>query len=460
MFTLLNGGIHGGHGMGARWHLVQALWAGLGAAIAAALLIGPLVAPARAAFSGPVALSGVVVNAGKVVNDANGDSIAVWSQYDGARWRVQVRQISAAGDLGPVRTLSAAAEKAVYPQIAGDGDGGAIVAWSQPNGVSVPLKARRISASGKLGALKTLSRGPRTARPRVASDGNGNAIVVWSQARHGTSRIKAREISSTGALGRVRMLSGGRHNSKDPAIASDARGDAVAVWSQRGTVNSHITTLSGLVKGRRIQADGELGSVKTLSRPGHAAGFAEAAGDRRGDVVAVWSQLDAEGKRGYIKARRISPAGALGRVKTLGAGNSDGPQIASDARGDATVVWDTFPLHGTRGSVQARQMSAAGALGPLQTLSAPGGSSAVPQVAIDAAGNATAVWQHYDSPNGDDQVQTRQLSAAGTLGPLQTISSAEGIRDQDVAVSPGGDAFAVWTQLDGPNWRIWGSSGP
>jgi hypothetical protein len=441
--------------MGTRGHLR----AGLAAAIVAAALIGPLAAPASAAFSAPVRLSGVAINSPGVVNDADGNAIAVWSQYDGARWRVQVRQISATGDLGPVKTLSAAAERSVNPQIAEDGDGGAIVAWSQPNGVSAPVKARRISASGHLGALKTLSRGPRTARPRVASDGKGNAIVVWSQAQHGTWRIKAREVASTGALRRTKTLSGKSHNSKDPAIASDARGHAVAVWSQRGSVDSPVTTLSGPVKARRISAKGRLGSRKTLSRPGHGAGAARVAADAHGNAIAVWGQLDKNGEDEKIKARPIGKSGALGPVKTLAAANSDGPQIASNARGDATVVWDAFPPHGTRGTIHARQISTAGTLGPPQTLSVPGGIAGLPNVGTDAAGNATAVWSVYFT-RADSPVQARGISASGTLGPLQTLSSADGIRDTEIAVNPEGDAFAVWTQLDGANWRVWGSFGP
>jgi len=44
---------------------------------------------------------------------------------------------------------------------------------------------------------------------------------------------------------------------------------------------------------------------------------------------------------------------------------------------------------------------------------------------------------------------------------LQTISSASGIRQPQIAVNGGGQngAFAVWSQFDGSAWRVWGSRG-
>jgi hypothetical protein len=420
-----------------------------GAFIAAGVLIGPLAAPAQAAFSAPIGLSGAVANAPNAVNDADGNAVAVWSQYDGAKWPVEVRQISAAGQLGPVKTLSAAAESAVYPQIAGDGEGGAIMVWSQPNGVSTPLKARSISASGRLGKLKTVSRGPKTAKPRIVRDGKGKAMVVWSQGTPKNLRVMARKITARGRMGRVKTLSAAGRRSEDAEIATDAHGDAVVVWSQQGDKNSRI-------KARRISAKGALGHVKNLSGSKQSAGLPVIASDRRGNAIAVWDQ-SRSWNHGHIKARRISPKGALGKVKVLAAENGT-PDIASDARGDATVAWDFYG--GGHTGIQARRISPSGSLGPLQTLlDKKGGVAAEPSVGTDAAGNATVLWFLYRN-QATWPVQARQISAAGALGPTQTITSIDGIRYASVAVNGEGDAFAVWQQLDGSSWRVWGAFGP
>jgi hypothetical protein len=431
-------------GLGGRVELL----CGVGVLIVVGMLIGPLAVSAGAAFSPPIAVSGQAANAPQAVNDANGNAIVVWSQYDGAKFPVLVRQISAAGKPGPVKTLSAAAESSVYPQIAGDGDGGAIAVWSQPNGVSTPLKARSISASGRLGKLETVSRAPMTARPRIVSDGKGKAMVVWSQGRRGHHRIMARKITAAGRLGPVKTVSLAGRKAADPEIATDAHGDAIVVWSQAGEKNS-------LIKARRISAKGALGHVKTLSASKQNSGLPDIASDRRGDATAVWTQFVRNS--GHIKARRISPKGALGQVKTLGEDNGTA-DISTDARGHATVAWDFYGRGQT--GIQARQISPSGALGPLQTLMAQkGGVADVPSVGTDAAGNATVLWFLYRN-QATWPVQARQISAAGALGPTQTITSIDGIRGPDLAVNGGGDAFAVWMQLDGSNWRVWGAFGP
>jgi hypothetical protein len=439
-----------------------ASWVALGASVVAGLLIGPLAAPARAAFSTPVPLSTADVVGAKEAIDPTGDVTAVWSHHDDTGWRVQAQQISSAGTRGPVKTLSTAAQKPLWPQVTIDTfDYGAIVVWSQSDGKNSRIKARHISPHGRLGPVTNLSGRGRTAAPRIAGGKDGGAIVVWPQAQRRSWRIKARKISPTGSLSPAKRLSSASKKSKDPEIASDGRGDAVVVWSQRGGANSRIKTLSGPVKARRIKPSGRMGSVKTLSDPGRGSGDAQVAIDDHGHAVAVWSQTNKKGAKPRVKARRIGAAtGARGRVKNLSTKNSGDPDIASGVRGNVTVVWDT--ARGTKGSVQARQISPAGVLGRVLSLSAPGGSANSPQIASDGGGHATAVWYEYVYPNMVDwHVQARQISVAGTLGPLQTISTAaSSVRRPQIAYDDERRAFAIWSQLDGGAWRAWGARGP
>jgi hypothetical protein len=467
VFTLLTGGITGGKGMSTRRHLMRSrvaepwevrigpsgrkvLWAGLGSAVVAALMIGPVVAPARAAFSAPEKLSTPVAEEPEAAIDANGNAIAVWSHYDGAKWRVQARRVASTGALGPVKTISAAGDNSLSPQIAGDPGGGAIVVWSLRRGEDRRVEAQTMSDSGRLGAVKTISSPGRNARrPRIASDANGDATVVWPQKRGGTWRIKARKVSSTGALGPVKTLSSATQDSEAPEIASDAHGGAIAVWSQ-------IDGRKVRIKARKISAKGRLGSVKTLSAAGGKAYLPQVASDARGDALVVW-QANREGSGWHVNARRISRTGAVGHVMTL-ADRAGEAQVASGARGDSVAVW--ADLVG-RDRIQARQISATSELGPIQTLSTAGRSARAPQIGIDDSGDATAVWYDYHSVNdpSDWHLQTRQISATGALSPQQTLAIAV-IRDPQIAVNGAGDAFAVWSQFTGSEYSAWGSLGP
>lgn len=300
-----------------------------------------------------------------------------------------------------------------------------------------------------MGPIKTVStKGRRAGGPRIASDARGNAIVAWQQ-KQASLRIKARTISAKGGLGHVQTLSSAKRKSEGPTIASDVRGKAIVAWTQSDSKNWRI-------RARQISAKGRVGSVKTLSAPAHDSGLTQVASDASGDAMVVWSQFNSKESGRSIKAQGISATGAVRRGLTLSPARDNGvlPQVASDARGDTIVVWEGA-------GAQARQISPTGVLGPTQTLSSPGQAGYSPQVGIDSAGDATALWFDADFSSHPDQwdLQTRQISATGALGLSQTLAT-EPIRNTAIAVNSGGDAFAVWTQFDGSTWSEWGSQGP
>jgi hypothetical protein len=456
----------------------QAPVVGICAFIVVALLSGLLSASARAAFSAPFDISDAGRNTNKrpeVASDAGGNAVTVWSQYDSGILRVQARQISSAGTLGPVQTLSAQKGDASVSQIASDAHGDAVAAWLQS---FRRIKARQISAGGALGPVKTLSPPRRKARrPQIASDAGGDAVAVWAQYRPsgtgsgagpgGTSwRVKARQISAGGVLGPVKPLSAAGRKILGPQIASDADGDAVAVWSRYGPARK-----GRRIKARKISAGGALGPVRTLSATGpKLRGEPQIASDADGDAVAVWSRYNGTSSR--VKARQISAAGALGRVKMLSAAVQYPvtPQIASDAGGDAVAVWSPDIDDLPDGRVQARRISAAGAVGPVQTLSPADDRFGVccassAQIASDADGDAVAVWSRDFNDLMQGRVQARQISATGALGPVQTLSAADGsgaccASSAQIASGADGDAVAVWSRFDGATLRVQGSLGP
>jgi hypothetical protein len=90
-----------------------------------------------------------------------------------------------------------------------------------------------------------------------------------------------------------------------------------------------------------------------------------------------------------------------------------------------------------------------------QTIS-PGGRDAVaPQISIDSAGKAIAVWYAFDGTT--DRVQAAVSPAAGTFGSAQAIS-APGVEAYEPQIATGlnadANAAAVWTGSDGVNTRV------
>jgi hypothetical protein len=96
----------------------------------------------------------------------------------------------------------------------------------------------------------------------------------------------------------------------------------------------------------------------------------------------------------------------------------------------------------------------------VQTLSEAGQNAQSARVAVDTDGDAVFTWSRSDGTNF--RVQARTRSASGALSrPVQTLSSAgEDAKIPQVAVDATGDAVATWRRSDGANQRIQGVVGP
>ena len=162
----------------------------------------------------------------------SGAGFAVWPQTEvpgTSKTQVAGRSISTAGVRGPLRVLTASTDFAQDdPQVAVDADGDAIAAWTNEPPRD-PVRERRISSTGVLGATKRLNPGTDSGvHVNVGVDSAGNAVFVWEPLSGGTTRIDGRTLSTANALGPVQTLSAS--GGKDPDLDVTAAGKALAVW--------------------------------------------------------------------------------------------------------------------------------------------------------------------------------------------------------------------------------------
>jgi len=240
-------------------------------------------------------------------------------------------------------------------------------------------------------------------------------------------------------------LSNAGQNAHSPQVAVDADGDAVFTWTRFDGANFRV-------QARVRSAAGTLSGVQTLSSSGQDAVEPQVAVDADGDAVFVWRRSDGANTR--IQARARSAAGTLGPVQTLSDPGQSAffPHVAiRRTTGAAVFTWRRFGGANTR--IQARARSAAGVLSPVQTLSDPGQNADNPQVAVDADGNAVFTWTRSDGANS--RIQARARSAAGVLSSVQTLSSSgQSATEPQVAVDPDGDAVFAWRRFDGTDFRV------
>src|ERR1051325_6115370 len=96
---------------------------------------------------------------------------------------------------------------------------------------------------------------------------------------------------------------------------------------------------------------------------------------------------------------------------------------------------------------------------PAPDLSAAGQNASSPQVAIDPAGDAVAVWTRFNGTNTIIQSASRPAGGAWSA-PLDLSAAGQNASSPQIAVDPAGNAVAVWTRSNGTNNIIQTASKP
>jgi hypothetical protein len=294
----------------------------------------------------------------------------------------------------------------IDPQVAVDGQGNAVAVWASSNATNDIVQAAARPAGGAWQAPTTPSTAGQNAEaPQVAVDGQGNAVAVWE--RHipandgGTdSIVQAAARPAGGAWQAPVNLSAAGRDAFIPQVAVDGQGDAVAVWT------SFDSSATAIVQAAARPAGGAWQAPVNLSAAGQNAQNPQVAVDGQGNAVAVWPGFDGTSQIVQAAAR---PAGGVWQapVNLSAAGqNAGNPQVAVDARGDAVAVWTSS--NGTNDIVQAAVRPAGGAWQAPADLSPAGQDARSPRVAMDARGNAVAVW----GLNGDGNTTNAVVQAA------------------------------------------------
>ncbi|HMI81377.1 MAG TPA: glycosyl hydrolase, partial [Solirubrobacterales bacterium] len=375
---------------------------------------------------------------------ADGTATVVWSARSGANFRVFARRIDADGRRGATVALSAIDNDALDPQIDVAPDGTAVVAWTRSDGANLRVQERRIGPGGTPeDATRTLSgSGQHALDPEVAVAPDGAALVVWKRFDGFHYLVQSRLIESDGtAEGTSQRLSEQKQDAVEPQVAVAPDGTATVVWSRFDGADS-------VVQARRVGPDGTpAATTANLSAAGESAIQPRLEVDADGNATVVWNRFD--GASWIVQTRRLSPAGTPGVVRDLSAtGRSAAePQLALGPEGEATVVWDRFD--GTGFVVQARRLSATGAIASLPlNLSAAGADAAEPAVNVAPSGTATVLWSRFDGANF--VVQGREVGAGGTLGVTEGLSlPGRGASNPALAWGEDGTLATVWRRFDG-----------
>jgi hypothetical protein len=390
--------------------------------------------------------------------DSKGDAIVVWAQARGSNWTVESVERPPGGPWSAPRALSQPANHVASPQLAIAGDS-VVAVWDRYDGKNLIVQAAtRDPRTHAWSAPTSLSPSGRDAQaPRIAVNAHGDAVAVWaSVGLTGWTIQGAYRPAGDVWQASVPPLSP-EAGTAAPDVVIDGDGQAVAVWA--------ATSGSGWrVQSSTRSADGTWSRVTAVSGLDATGSITpQLALEGTGDVLAVWSRTI--GTKNVVESATLDHAK---RVWTAAAqpfpvvDDALAPSVVVDRRGDGVIVWTSSDPTGL--SVLASYRRAGKTWSRPQPVSGTASGSLSPRVAVNARGDALAVWTQ--STGGFSRVQAASFSAGGSTWSAARVLSrmgADALTPQ-VMLDDGGDGAVAWSRYNGQSFVIQGEgydgSGP
>jgi hypothetical protein len=279
--------------------------------------------------------------------------------------------------------------------------------------------------------------------PQVAVNAHGDAVAVWSADIGGsTGVVRASRRPAGGQWSDPTVISEGAVYDRDLDVAIDAQGNATAIWSEFSTSASTF-----VVRSASRPSDGGWSEPVDFSKSA-LRNSARLAVDPQGNVTVVW--LGDGTLSPAVVLSKSRPAGGEWSSEPVALSSDDAtvsaeaPQLAVDAQGNATAIWG---LHHFGGDdvVQAARRTAGSAWSAAVDL----GDGYSPQVAVDPQGNATAIWAL--SSASTSAVLSSSRTAAGSWSNPAPMASGDDDYDVGypwVAADPQGNVTAIWARYN------------
>lgn len=286
--------------------------------------------------------------------------------------------------------------------------------------------------------------------PSIASDGSKNLLAVWQQKEDQNYIIKGAKLpfgSSTWQL--TGNISEADQNGYSPEIVTDKNGNSLVIWSSSD--GSEV-----IIKGAKL-ANGSNNWIKTsdLSIPSFdfLSVMPQLVMDENGNALALWVRFDDDN---FIIQGAWLPNGTGDWMPTIDLSvsgqDSFKPQVAMNGNGYAVAVWESF--NDNQRIIQSATIKMGSTFWtPVEDVSHDE-SAGSPQVAIDALGNAKAVWTYFNGSNIQIKSAILKMGATSWTKPQDLSDSGQNSSSPCIGMDPKGNAVALWTRYDGNHYII------
>jgi len=378
-----------------------------------------------------------------LISDGVGGAFISWHDQRASGVDIYAQRISASGELlwqMEGVAICNASERQEYPNIIGDGTGGAIIAWvDERSGSNVDIYAQRINSAGEVQWTAdgvTICDAPGNQwTPVTVSDDDGGAIIAWYDQRSSDFDIFAQHIDASGNEKwetngiAICNISG---DQKVPSIINCNMEGAIIVWEDNRNGNYDIYAQSINESGIEQWENNGIcicGEIGNQTRP-------VITSDNKGNAIIAWQ--DGRNGEGDIYAQRTNTSGTI-QWPTNGIAicSAEGSQtwssgyryinpIVNDCQGGAIITWSDN-RDGFYYDIYAQYVDSLGMIRWTTNgvaVSTALGHQTHPIITSDDGGNAIIVWEDNRSGNNID-IYAQRVEAEGQLSPIRLKNTTE-----------------------------------
>ena len=186
--------------------------------------------------------------------------------------------------------------------------------------------------------------------------------------------------------------------------------------------------------------------------------YPQSAESAHGDIVAVWEQFDGAHYSIWGNSRRAHQGwGRAQLIQTSDSAHSYNPRVAINAQGQAAAVWVQMDSALGTNAIWSSRLEPGAAWGAaVQVESGKAGPTYAPGIAIDDRGHAVAAWQQSDGRRVN--VRASRFTPGVGWGQASRLEHGEGeLGAPEVAMDADGNALVVWPRFHLNRSELWAS---
>ena len=335
-------------------------------------------------------------------------------------------------------TLGESSNGSVYGPVAlsGDGDATAVFMDYPPDYVKgAPPSVRVVSShNGKWDATVTMATCPGLTYPGVVVNDAGDAVVYWADFGNNLRPGRWDVAYRSGPFGAWEPSDVVANGSVEAKVGIDKAGNVLVLFAP--TTRDEV----GLVRlETRSSASNTWSSPTTIAdtRADTFPGRLQLAVNARGDAAALWVTGDYHGL--LVQSVSLTAGGRWTRPEALSRLNEDilYTSLVIDRAGNALAAWTEEAVQFTRSTWTSYRRASTGRWEPEVVLDP---SGQLPHLAVDASGNAVALWQSFSAGNPRAALWPSVLGAWTSTQRLTDVADAF-----DLGLDSQGHALAAWS---------------